>query len=289
MNDIQIKCFMAAAKSCSFSEAAEKMYMTPPTFGRYISSLEAELGYSLFLRGWKNLRLTAAGEMMYEGMLELQKQFQLLQTEARRLNAGEVGQLMIGMLEGQIMDDRLRSILRYFRQRYPELQLRLHRCTFRQLEDQLLSGALDLGITLQMEVEDNEDLRYCHYQSLKNYMVLPKEHPLAEKQNLSLSDFAEDAFLELEQGECHHISQMMNECCKRAGFAPRLFVCPDLSAQMFALETGLGVMVLNENHSALQNPHLVTRQLEGLPTAEFCIAWHGANPNPAVQLFLAQL
>lgn len=52
--------------------------MTPPTFGRYISSLEAELGYSLFLRGWKNLRLTAAGEMMYEGMLELQKQFQLL-------------------------------------------------------------------------------------------------------------------------------------------------------------------------------------------------------------------
>lgn len=289
VNDIQIKCFLAAAQSCSFSEAAEKVYMTPPTFGRYISSFETELGYPLFLRGWKNLRLTAAGEMMYEGIQEIQKQFEQLQTEAKRLNAGEVGQLMIGMLEGQIMDDRLRNILRYFRQQFPELQLRLHRCTFRQLEYQLLNGELDLGITLQMEVEDNEDLCYRPYQSLKNYIILPKEHPLAEKTDLSLNDFAGDAFLELEEGECHHISQMMNACCQQAGFAPKLFVCPDLSAQLFALETGLGVMMLNENHTALQNPHLVARSLEGLPTAEFCIAWHGANPNPAVQLFLQQL
>ena len=255
VNDIQIKCFLAAAQSRSFSEAAEKVYMTPPTFGRYISSFETELGY----------------------------------TEAKRLNAGEVGQLMIGMLEGQIMDDRLRNILRYFRQRYPELQLRMHRCTFRQLEHQLLNGELDLGITLQMEVEDNEDLCYHPYQSLKNYIILPKEHPLAEKTDLSLNDFAGDAFLELEEGECHHISQMVNACCQQAGFVPKLFVCPDLSAQLCALETGLGVMVLNENHTALQNPHLVARLLEGLPTAEFCIAWHGANPNPAVQLFLQQL
>ena len=129
VNDIQIKCFLAAAQSRSFSEAAEKVYMTPPTFGRYISSFETELGYPLFLRGWKNLRLTAAGEIMYEGIRELQLQFEQLHTEAKRLNAGEVGQLMIGMLEGQIMDDRLRNILRYFRQRYPELQLRMHRCT----------------------------------------------------------------------------------------------------------------------------------------------------------------
>ena len=121
---------------------------------------------------------------MYEGIRELQLQFEQLQTEAKRLNAGEVGQLMIGMLEGQIMDDRLRNILRYFRQRYPELQLRMHRCTFRQLERQLLNGELDLGITLQMEVEDNEDLCYQPYQSLKNYIILPKEHPLAEKTDL---------------------------------------------------------------------------------------------------------
>ena len=81
-----------------------------------------------------------------------------------------------------------------------------------------------------------------------------------------------------------------DECMLSASRIYAEAVClPGLSAQLFALETGLGIMVLNENHTALQNPHLIARQLEGLPTAEFCIAWHGANPNPAVQLFLQQL
>lgn len=289
MNDVQIKCFLAAARSCSFSEAAEKVFMTPPTFGRYISSLETELGHPLFLRGWKNLRLTAAGEIMYEGFLELKKQFEEMQTAARRINDGEMGQLTLGLLEGQIMDDRLRSILRFFRERYPELQLRMHRCSFRELEQQLLDGTLDMGLTLTMEVEENEDLNFQRFQTLRNYMILPKEHPLADKAALTLADFAEDCILELEQGECHHISQMVRQACAQAGFTPKTFVCPDLSAQLFALETGIGVMILNENHTACSNPHLVARSLDGLPQADFCIAWHRANPNPAIALFLAQL
>ena len=116
MNDVQIKCFLAAAVSQSFAEAAEKLYMTPPTFGRHISALERELGYPLFLRGWKRLRLTAAGELMYEGFQEIIEKFQSLQTEVARLNSGQTGQLTVGILEGQLLDDQLRTVLRYFRE-----------------------------------------------------------------------------------------------------------------------------------------------------------------------------
>ena len=289
MNDVQIRCFLAAAQSRSFADAAEKVFMTPPTFGRHIAALESELGYPLFLRGWQNLRLTGAGEIMYEGFLDLSRQYDELCAAAKRLNAGEMGQLTLGILEGQVMDDRLRSILRFFRERYPELQLRMIRCSFRELEQQLLSGALDMGLTLTMEVEENEDLSFRRFQTLKNYIILPKEHPLAAQETLSLSDFADDCFIELEEGECHHLSQAVARACAEAGFTPKLFVCPDLSAQLFALETGIGVMVLNENHTACSNPHLVHRALEGLPEADFCLAWHRANPNPAIGLFLQQL
>ena len=163
------------------------------------------------------------------------------------------------------------------------------RCSFRELEQQLLSGALDMGLTLTMEVEENEDLSFRRFQTLKNYIILPKEHPLAAQETLSLSDFADDCFIELDEGECHHLSQAVARACAEAGFTPKLFVCPDLSAQLFALETGIGVMVLNENHTACSNPHLVHRALEGLPEADFCLAWHRANPNPAIGLFLQQL
>ena len=286
MNDIQIKCFLTAAKSRSFSEAAGKLFMTPSTFGRHISSLESELGYPLFSRDWKGLRLTSAGEFMCAEVPKLIHQFKQLQTEALRLSTGASGQLSIGILEGQRMDEHLRSILRYFHQNYPELQLQLHRYDFRELEKQLHIGTLDLGITLSVEFSKNENLHFRPYQSLKNYIVLPKEHPLKNYNKVGLSDFANDTFLELEEGACLHISKMLTDACKHAGFAPNLFVCPDLTAQMFALEAGIGIMVLNENHIALHNPHLVIKELTDFPNADFCVAWHRSNQNPAVHAFL---
>lgn len=289
MTSTQIQCFIAAANSASFSEAAEKVYMTPPTFGRYISALEEEIGYPLFLRGWKNLRLTAVGELMYEGFLEMQEKFQRLKGEARRLNSGEIGQLTLGILEGQRLDRQTREILRFFRERYPELQVRLERCSFKEMEEGLLSGALDLGVTLTIEVEDMDDLQYRPYQKLKNYMILPVEHPLAERETLRLEDFRGECFLDLESGNCRQVSAQMRACFQRAGFQPKQFICPDLSAQMFALETGIGIMALNENHTACANPALVAREVPGLPEVEFCFAWHRANPNPAIPLFLQRL
>ena len=179
MNDVQIKCFLAAAVSQSFAEAAEKLYMTPPTFGRHISALERELGYPLFLRGWKRLRLTAAGELMYEGFQEIIEKFQSLQTEVARLNSGQTGQLTVGILEGQLLDDQLRTVLRYFREAYPDLPVKLLRYSFRAMEEALLDGSLDVGITPTAEVEQTDDLDYKPFCTLPNYIVLPKDHPLA--------------------------------------------------------------------------------------------------------------
>lgn len=289
MNDVQIKCFLAAAVSQSFAEAAEKLYMTPPTFGRHISALERELGYPLFLRGWKRLRLTAAGELMYEGFQEIIEKFQSLQTEVARLNSGQTGQLTVGILEGQLLDDQLRTVLRYFREAYPDLPVKLLRYSFRAMEEALLDGSLDVGITPTAEVEQTDDLDYKPFCTLPNYIVLPKDHPLAQKEDLTLLDFAQVPLLELAEGECRMVSRLMHECCQRAGFEPQVIVCPDLNAQLFALETGLGVMALNQNHMACNNPALAARAVPGLPEGEFCAAWHQANPNPALQLFLDRL
>jgi len=289
MNDLQVKCFLEAVKHKSFSEAAEKIYMTPPTFGRYISSLEQELGYSLFIRGWKNIRLTAAGEIMYEGFQEILEKMDALQTEIHRLHSGETGQLTVGMLEGQMLDSQLRTVLRYFREIYPDLQVKLERYSFREMETSLLDGSLDIGITLTIEVAQTDELNFKPFCTIPNYIVMPKDHPLAAKKNLSLLDFLGDKFVEVASGESRMVSQLMHSCCVAAGFEPQLYICPDLNAQLFALEAGLGVIAFNQNHVACNNPALVARAIPGLPTVEFCAAWHRANPNPAIKLFIDQL
>ena len=289
MNETQIKCFITAARSASFSEAAEKLFMTPPTFGRHISSLEKELGHPLFVRGWKGLRLTPVGQLMYDGFLEIGDKLDELKTEAERISSGAAGQLNIAILDGQHFDSHLRDVSLYLRRAYPDLQVQLTRGSFREIEEQLLNGKLDLGVTITEEIEQVEDLEFIRLQTLKNRIILPREHPLAFKEDLRLIDLRDTPLLELETGECRYVSQSLEAACIRAGFEPKVQTYPNLNAQLFALEAGLGMMALNEQHTACWHPNLVAREIDGLPEVEFCIAWHTANPNPAVRLFLDNL
>ena len=78
-----------------------------------------ELGFPLFVRGWKSYRLTAQGEILCTGLTELTGQFDALLDRARRTFSGEGGRLRIAMLEGQLMDQTLYDWIQRFRTQYP--------------------------------------------------------------------------------------------------------------------------------------------------------------------------
>lgn len=60
----QLRIYVSAARSASFSEAARRLYISHSTVSRAVSALEEELGVSLFARGRRVAGLTAAGEAL---------------------------------------------------------------------------------------------------------------------------------------------------------------------------------------------------------------------------------
>lgn len=286
MNDTQLQCFLAAAKAGSFTEAAEKMYMTPPTFGRNISSLEEELGFSLFVRGWKNYRITPAGKLMYEDLLRLQKAYEDTLSRARALASGTKGALSLGLLEGQMVDDRLRNLLWEFGELYPDIQVEMDRYTFHGLLKSISEEELDVGITLTLDAESRSELRHLTLYSLRNELVLPKGHPLADRQDLTLGDFKDDVFLGVEAAESDIISRLMWESCISAGFTPRMILKKDLRSQLFALESGTGVAAFNEYHMSYNHPGFTHVSVPELPDVDFCAVWKEPFLNPAAARFV---
>ncbi|MCP4055931.1 MAG: LysR family transcriptional regulator, partial [Pseudoalteromonas sp.] len=63
--DIKIlKSFIAVAKHLSFSEAAQELHTVQPAISCHISSLEEQLGVSLFIRNSREVSITQAGEQL---------------------------------------------------------------------------------------------------------------------------------------------------------------------------------------------------------------------------------
>lgn len=62
----QMKIFLMVADTKSFSEAADKCYMSQPAISHQIKMLEQDLGTTLFERKNSRIFLTVAGEEFYE-------------------------------------------------------------------------------------------------------------------------------------------------------------------------------------------------------------------------------
>lgn len=61
MTTQQIKYFLSLATELHFWKAAEKLFISQSTLSRQIQSLEEEIGYQLFKRDKRNVRLTRCG------------------------------------------------------------------------------------------------------------------------------------------------------------------------------------------------------------------------------------
>ena len=66
MNLLQIHYFLAAADCLSFTQAADLLYITQPALSRQITAIEKELNLQLFVRTIRAVRLTPAGQALYE-------------------------------------------------------------------------------------------------------------------------------------------------------------------------------------------------------------------------------
>ena len=284
MTSTQIRCFLQAAESGSFTAAAEELYMTQPTFGRQIAGLEREWGMALFVRGHKACRLTPAGEMLYHGMRALRQEYGALLSQAQRLAGVEQREFRLGLLEGQLLDATLGAILRQFRAQCPGVEVAVERYTFHGMLEALRKDTLDLGITLQVDVEKKTEFEYQTLYRLKNEMVFAKASPLAQREHLSFEDFMQETFIGVDRGE----SEVLRDLAPDIGWTnhkrPKVRIAADLKVQIMLVESGQGVAAFNQYHQTCNHPALAHVSLPEVPDTDFCMVWRKGNGDPAIQM-----
>lgn len=179
----QLRYFVTVAEELSFGRAAERLHIVQPGVSQQVSRLERQLGVRLFHRTTRQVRLTAAGELLLPEARAALDAAERVRRLAGDLAAGtEPAGLRIGTSQG--LGDRLDRVLEAVD---PPVRL-----TARALPDRLAavrSGELDAAFVRALTGTPGLDLLPLWTDPL--VAALPAAHPLAALPELTPAHLAD--------------------------------------------------------------------------------------------------
>ena len=279
-----LRYFVEVVRQHSFTRAAEVLHVTQPTISKMVKSLEEELGGPLLLREGRQLRLTDAGQVVF-----VRGQAVLAEVARLQLELDEVAGLARGELDVGIppMAGRYfaRLIARY-RRLYPGVTLRLREQGGKALEQAVLAGELDLGVTVLPQMAP--ELLTLSVTRHPLMVTFPAERAPASRDGVRLADLRDEPLVLYEDDFV--LYRVILDACAAAGFSPQIAGQSrhwDFIGELVA--AGAGRMAMPAPIAALLDPlRICCRELVDPPLRwELGMVWHDGYLSQAARAWLA--
>jgi DNA-binding transcriptional LysR family regulator len=236
----QLEYFLAVADNRSFTQAAKRLHVVQSGVSATIKALERELGAELFVRGPAGATLTPAGQE-----LRPRARATLDAAHAARdaVNAtrGDIhGTVRLGTLTSIDVID-LPALLAELHARHPgvRIQLRTASAGTTGLTRQLRDGDLDIAF-LVFTGAPPADLRARLVAAVPLLLVVPEDHPLAERDSVELAELAGMSFVDGPPGYGNRI--VVDEAFASAGVERTVALeVADLGTAAAYIRRGLGI------------------------------------------------
>ncbi|MDB4837995.1 HTH-type transcriptional regulator CysB [Marinomonas sp.] len=179
-----------ARHDLNVSATAQSLYTSQPGVSKQIRLLEDELGVEVFARSGKHLtHVTPAGEKIIELAGDILSQTQNIKRVAKEFSDERKGALDIATTHTQARY-ALPNVINQFIEGYPDVSLHMHQGTPMQIAEMSNDGVVDFAIATEaLEQFGNLVMLPCY--KWNRAVVVPKMHPLAKVEKLTLKALAE--------------------------------------------------------------------------------------------------
>lgn len=168
----------AARRKCNLTAVAQALHTSQPGVSRQIRELEDELGIEIFERAGKRLiGLTPPGVSVLPIIERLLHEVENLKRAGADFAAQGKGVLTIAATHSQARY-ALPPAVRDFSAMHPDVTLRMHQGSPRQIAEMLMEGSADIGIATEALSNFPELVALPCYQWTHTVIVRP-DHPLA--------------------------------------------------------------------------------------------------------------
>ena len=288
MNYSQLDYFLMVAECGSFSDAAERLYVSQPAVSKQIHLLEAEWGISLFYRRYRSISLTEAGELMLEHVRLSRIALQTALEQARQVEQSHKRIFFsIGLFEHFRLGNMC-SIIKDFSKRNPTVSISMENNNFYSLIEGLNSSKFDLIFTLEHMITNKNLIETRQVMTARHVAYLSKEHPLCAKPDLKFSDLHEECFFIPSTQQSSLTYNSCKSICLSHGFTPPAFkMVPNIETALIAVRMEEGAVLLDDKVMLESTSDLV--QIPTQSYSPMVLAWLKNNSNPLLPLISEEI
>lgn len=272
------KVFYHVAKTLSFSEAANELFISQSAVSQSIKVLERRLNQTLFVRSTKRVSLTKEGEILFK---HIEPAVHLISRgESQLLSCAGTGSAQLRIAASDtICRYYLVPYLKHFHQTYPDVHIRIINGTSLRCAELLETGKADIIVVNSPNPALSGSMKLCEVKTFRDVFIAnPEYFPLADRQ-LSLRDLQKLPIL------------MLSKLSTTSAFLHNLFLqhsldlapAIELSSNDLLIDfarIGLGIAFVPDFCAAGADPNglIVLNTSEPLPERRLVAACDGTLP-----------
>ncbi|MBQ9725850.1 MAG: LysR family transcriptional regulator [Neisseriaceae bacterium] len=246
------------------SEAAEVLFTSQPGISKQIRLLEEEIGVAIFVRQGKRLiGVTQPGEMVLNIADRILRDTQNIKKIGDEFAKKDSGKLTIAAIHswGKY---QCPNIFTSFIQYFPQVKISLKTGNLEQVRFLLENNDADLGIVATHNIDDNE-LHFLPFDALKYQLIIRQNHPLANKEKITLTDLIHYPIL-CEEGLCDENTPFQKTFTEMGIDSPDiLMTSPDTDIIYQSVQQKLGIGITTHLLN-IQNNEMCVKDLSHLFT-----------------------
>jgi DNA-binding transcriptional LysR family regulator len=286
-----LRYFVAVGEEQHYGRAAQRLRVAQPALSRQIQALEEELGFKLFDRLARGVKISEAGKLFLKDARNVLEQVREAALSAKRVAVGQAGTLRVGFVESISWHGVVPDSLREFRERQPDVELQLRPLSSLEQIEAVEAGRLDAGFVFTIAIISRE-LAQLEVAALHLMLAVPKGHALTKSRNVRLRDLKDASFIWFPRRESPvYYDRLMNECFRGGLKSPHIVQEAVNEATILSLVScRMGVAFVS---SATQ--WRCPQGVVFLPITDlnlpllFALVWRKDNTSPLVARFVADV
>jgi DNA-binding transcriptional LysR family regulator len=282
-----LRYFVAVGEEQHYGRAAQRLSIAQPALSRQIQSLEREIGFELFERLPRGVRITAAGKLFLDDARRILKEVGDATSRAKRIASGQSGTLRIGFVQSMSWHGIVPDSFRHFRELQPDPELQLKPASSSDQLTAIHSGSLDAGFVFAPPTADR-DLAELQIGFVNIVLALPAGHALTKLEKLRLRDLIDTPFVWFPRRVSPAFFDHLMAKCSRGGLtAPRVIQeAADEVVILSLVACRVGVAFVSNASRWRLPPGVELRPVTDLDArVPFALVWRKDNNSPILAKF----